>query len=152
MAALLPTARLVCAVRDPVSRAVSQYLHHRSDGTERRPLEEALLDPGSQYIARGRYFERLAPFLDCGTFDGRVTVVAQEELHCERPTAVSRLYAALGIDDGFWSPALEERWNASPDRPPDLPAGLRSRLVASLRDDADRLRAFVDRDFPSWSV
>ncbi len=152
MAALLPTARLVCAVRDPISRAVSQYLHHRREGAERRPLEEALLDPRSQYISRGRYFERLAPFLGCGTFDGRLTVVAQEEMERETRSAVSRVYADLGIDDTYWSPEMEERWNASPDRAPELPAGTCRRLAESLADDAERLRAFVGRDFPGWSV
>jgi hypothetical protein len=34
-------------VRNPVERAVSQYFHHRVEGTERRPIEEALLGPAS---------------------------------------------------------------------------------------------------------
>lgn len=63
MARVLPGARLVYAVRDPVERAVSQYLHHRADGTERRPIEEALLDPSSQYVERGLYHARLEPYL-----------------------------------------------------------------------------------------
>lgn len=61
MASIVPEARLVYLVRDPVDRAVSQYLHHHRDGTERRPLDEAVLDPASQYLARSRYCERLDP-------------------------------------------------------------------------------------------
>ena len=76
MARLIPSARLVYAVRDPVRRAVSQYWHHRREGSEIRPLEEALLDPRSQYVARGRYFERLEPSLAAG-FGGGLPRLAQ---------------------------------------------------------------------------
>jgi hypothetical protein len=80
MAAVVP-GLLVYAVRDPITRAVSQYRHHRREGTEVRDLEEALLDPGSQYVSRGRYFQRLAPFLAPGASDGWIRIVAQERLH-----------------------------------------------------------------------
>jgi len=81
MAAVIPDAHLVYVVRDPVGRAVSQYCHHRREGSEKRDLADALLDSGSQYVARGRYAERLAPFLD-GSFP--ITIVAREELARER--------------------------------------------------------------------
>ena len=45
MASVVPDVRLVHLVRDPVERAVSEYAHHVRDGTERRPITEALLDP-----------------------------------------------------------------------------------------------------------
>src|SRR5215218_499708 len=98
MAAVIPGARLVYAVRDPVRRALSQYGHHRRQGTEARPLAEALLDPASQYVARGRYVERLTPFLDTGAFDRRISVVAQEELEADLRGAMHRLFADLDVD------------------------------------------------------
>ncbi len=152
MAALIPDARLVYAVRDPVERAVSQYLHHRRDGAETRDPEEALLDPGSQYVARGRYFERLAPFLATGVFDGRITVVAQEELADDPRTTLRRLYAELGVDDDHWSPDLEQRRNESAETPPPLSDRLLQRLRAAFADDAERLREFTGQDLPRWSV
>jgi hypothetical protein len=63
MASIVPDARLVYLVRDPFDRALSQYAHHRGEGSEARPVEEALLDPASQYVARSRFAERLTPFL-----------------------------------------------------------------------------------------
>lgn len=152
MAATIPTARLVCAVRDPIRRAVSQYRHHRRDGTERRPLAEALLDPASQYVSRGRYLERLAPFLACDAFARRITVVAQEELQQQRRTALGRLFADLGIDEDYWSPGMAACWNASSDEPPAVPDRVRQQLAERLRDDAERLREFAGRDFPGWTV
>jgi hypothetical protein len=151
MARLIPTARLVYAVRDPVRRAVSQYWHHRREGTEIRPLEEAVLDPASQYVARGRYFERLAPFLDAG-FADRVAVVAQEELHAHRRATLRGLFAHVGVADRYWSDAMAERRNAAPEQPGRPPARLAERLAEAFRDDAERLRAFAGREFPRWSV
>ena len=152
MAAVLPHARLVYAVRDPVRRAVSQYGHHRRDGTESRPLAEALLDPASQYVARGRYLERLAPFLDTGAFDGRISVVAQEELEADLPGTMRRLFTDLDVDPDHWSPAMGTRHNAAPEPAPRLDPALREALEEAFRDDAERLRAFAGRDFPSWTV
>ena len=56
---LLPGARLVYLVRDPIVRALSHYHHHRAEGSERRDLAAALCDPASQYVARVRYHERV---------------------------------------------------------------------------------------------
>jgi hypothetical protein len=151
MAAVIPGARLVYAVRDPIRRAVSQYRHHRRDGTEPRELEEALLDPGSQYIARGRYFERLEPYLATGAFDGRIEIVAQERLHDDGRATMRRLFEHVDVEH-FWSDDMDERRNASSDDPPQLSPGLRDRLTEVFRDDADRLREYAGEDFPDWSV
>ena len=57
MHALLPKARLIVLLRDPVERALSQYFHSRRLGFEPLPLEQALaLEPerlkGCQEILR----------------------------------------------------------------------------------------------------
>jgi Sulfotransferase family len=152
MAAVVPTARLVYAVRDPVRRALSQYGHHRRQGTEARPPAEALLDPASQYVARGRYVERLEPFLATGAFDGRITVVAQEDLEADLSGTVRRLLAELDVDPDRWSPAPATRRNAAPEPAPRLEPSLREALETAFRDDAERLRELTGREFPGWSV
>ena len=92
MARVVPGARLVYAVRDPIERAVSQYFHHWAEGTERRPIEEALLDPASQYLERSRYHARLEPYLSRFPRK-RIFICAQEDPltkwrgRCPRSTA-----------------------------------------------------------------
>ena len=152
MAALLPSARLLYAVRDPVRRALSQYGHHRREGTEPRPLAEALLDPASQYLSRGRYLERLEPFLATGAFDGRITVIAQEEMETGLGATMRRLFGVLGVDPDRWDPTTAARRNAAPEPPPQLDPRLRQALLDAFRDDAERLRAFAGREFPCWTV
>lgn len=152
MAAVVPTASLLYAVRDPVRRALSQYGHHRRDGTEPRPVAEALLDPASQYVARGRYLERLAPYLDAGVFDGRITVVAQEELAADLPGTMRRVFTALDLDPDRWTAGSSARRNAADAPPPEPDPALQEALAEAFRDDAERLRAFCGREFPGWSV
>ncbi len=152
MAAVVPSARLLYAVRDPVRRALSQYGHHRRQGTERRPLADALLDPASQYVPRGRYVERLAPFVATGAFDGRISVVAQEELDADVRTTMRGLFTDLDVDPDHWSPAMDGRHNAAPEPPPRLERALHGALREAFSDEADRLRAFAGREFPGWTV
>jgi len=151
MAKLIPWARLVYLVRDPVDRALSQYRHHRAEGSETRPLDEALLDRNSQYVARGRYHERLLPFLE--HFGRRqIAIVAREEMLTQRRSTLRSLFGLLGVDQDFWAIDLERLWNASEGRSPGVGKPLRERLADALVDDADRLRELAGRDFPGWSV
>jgi hypothetical protein len=149
MAALIPGARLVYLVRDPIARAVSQFRHHRGEGSETRALQTALTDPSSQYLARSRYHERLGPFLESFAPD-RLAIVAQEELLVRPRTTLDRLLRFVGVDEGLLRHE-EGRPRHLPPRPA-LEHRLRRTLEEALRDDADRLRALADRDFPGWSL
>lgn len=162
MAALLPAARLVYLVRDPLVRALSQYDHHRAEGSERRDLADALCDPASQYLARGRYHERLLPFLAHYPRE-RILVVAQEDLAAARATTLRRVCAFVGVDPALWrdAPSSEapsrSRAVAPPRAAPDerlaeVDPRLRARLADALRDDARRLRDLSGQALASWSI
>ncbi len=56
-------ARVVYMVRDPIDRMLSHYLHNVGGGYETRPLEAALSDPGSAYLARSRYAMQAEPYV-----------------------------------------------------------------------------------------
>ena len=160
LAGVVPQARLLYLVRDPVARAVSQYWHHRRDGSEFRPLDEALLDPASQYVARGRYHARLAPFLrHCSRV--AISVVAQEDLLHDPCATLAALSRFLGVDARVWtrfpafggaSGATRPRRRGASGGHPQPSARTRERLADLLRDDAERLRRLADDDFPAWSL
>lgn len=151
MARTVPHARLVYLVRDPVARAVSQYRHHAADGDERRPPGEALLDEGSQYLARGRYHERLLPFL--ARFPtSQIAILAAEDLRDRRRQALRRLFAFLEVDDAFWVDELARPWHTATAPEPPLDRELRGRLTDAFRDDARRLRELTGQELPHWSV
>jgi hypothetical protein len=149
IAAHLPDAKLIYLVRDPVERALSQYRHHVAEGTERRAPVEALFDPHSQYLARSRYHERLAPFAArfCRT---RIHVVALEDLLAARRRTLTSLFAFLGVDGRYpWRTLPPPPAAAAPAEGTD---GLRRRLAEAVRDDADRLRKFTGTAYRGWSV
>lgn len=149
MAQLLPDARLVYLVRDPVDRAVSQYAHHRRDGAEHRPLAQALLDEDTQYVARSRYAERLRPHLEHRRND-QVLVVVQEHLRDRPRQQLARLYDFLGVDPDWWGPELEVPIHEG-DGQPDCPAGLRRAFLELVSDDLAHLAGLLGDEAPEWS-
>jgi len=149
IAAVVADVRLVYLVRDPVDRALSQYAHHRAEGSEPRPVAEALLDDASQYVARSRYHERLAPYLERFPRE-RVAVVLQEDLLAARRPTLAAIYRFLGVDDGFWCDELEQRVHVGGSDGRDCDRALVDALSERLSDDVARLRELTGRDLAEW--
>jgi hypothetical protein len=149
MASVVPGVRIVYLVRDPVQRAVSQYAHHQRDGTEGRPLAEALLDPESEYVDRSRYFERLAPFLSCFDRD-QVHVVVQERLSTRRDEEIAALYRHVGVDPDWRDPRHRRRVHVGPSRP-DVAPSLRAEFDERVRDDVALLRELLGDELEEWA-
>jgi hypothetical protein len=149
MASVLPDARLVFLVRDPVARAVSHYRHHHREGHESRPLDQALLDPCSHYLARGRYFTLLQPFLEHFPAE-QLLVVVSERLRADRRGQLGRIFGHLGADPLWWHPDLDAEWHlgASGETPSEAVA---AELRARVADDTEALRRFLDDELPEWS-
>jgi hypothetical protein len=95
MAQVVPQARLVYVVRDPVARMQSMYMHQVSAGRERRRAEVALLD--DRYLGPSRYGFQLGAFLD---HFGRsqVLVIASEVLRDRPREALSAVFDHLAVD------------------------------------------------------
>jgi len=146
-------SRIVYMVRDPIERMLSHYLHNVGGGYESRPLEEALGDPDSAYVARSRYAMQVEPYL--ASFDpGRVLVVDNAELGAERVATMRRVFEFCEVEAGFRSEQFEREWETGSakqeggfrlmDRAVRLP-GLRAldrnfdRLPESLRWLVERL-------------
>jgi hypothetical protein len=95
MAQVVPEARLVYVVRDPITRMQSMYMHQVSAGRERRRAEVALLD--DRYLGPSLYGFQLAAFLD--HFDrNQVLVIASEELRDRPREALSAVFDHLAVD------------------------------------------------------
>jgi hypothetical protein len=133
-------ARLVYMVRDPLERILSHYLHNVGAGYEERPMEEALLVPGSSYMARSRYAMQLVPYLERFGAE-RVLVVDNGELAREREATVRRVFEFCGVDAGFTSEQFDREWETGSARAKE--GGFR------LMDRAVRLPGLraLDRNF-----
>ncbi len=112
MQRVVPGARLVYLVRDPVERIASHYVHLRAAGLERRPFEQAVAAPDSEYVARSCYATQLAPFLRCFSRE-RVLVETRERLLVNRLGTLQRIFRFVGVDDSFASTEFERIWEAT---------------------------------------
>jgi Sulfotransferase domain len=118
VAELLPEAKLIALVRNPIDRALSHYQHEVALGREPLSFEDALAaeddrlrgeeerlvtEPGYfshawwnyTYKARGRYAEQLERWLEVFPRE-RLLVVPSEELLAEPERAHARVLAFLG--------------------------------------------------------
>ena len=152
-------ARIVYMVRDPIDRMLSHYLHNVGGGYESRPLETALANPDSAYVARSRYAMQAEPYLEAFGAE-RVLIVTREELRDKRLATMQRAFGFAGVDAGFASPQFEREWETGGgkqdggfrlmDRAVRLP-GLRAldrnfdRLPESLRWVVERIVHDPDR-------
>ncbi len=129
MAAVIPDARLLYLIRDPIERMVSQYMHRRAGGIETRPIDEAFTAPGNIYVGRSRFHTNLVPFVERFGRD-RILVLCQEDLLARRRETMRAVFAFAGVDSSFWSPRMERERNASAGK------GLRTRLLWTLQSSA----------------
>jgi hypothetical protein len=102
----LPGVRLIYLVRDPVERAISHYFHERRQGRERRPLEQALTEPGeNNYILTSRYMAQLDAYLP--HFAAKAMLVVElESLATDPDGCMRRIFRFLRVDAGFTSEAF----------------------------------------------
>ena len=114
MAQVVPNARLVYVVRDPIARMRSMYMHQVSAGRERRRPEAALLD--DRYLGPSLYGFQLAAFLD--HFErGQVLVIASEVLGESPHEALSAVFGHLGVDPTVVDLDQRHRDHRSMDKP-----------------------------------
>jgi Sulfotransferase domain len=160
---MLGRAEIVVVLRDPVTRAVSNWRFSRAHGLEERPLVRALTDNlrGARewdvartsvspyaYLERGRYAAYLEPWF--AAFPDSVHVLFLSELAGQR-AAVAGLYASLGLDAIPDPGRLDQAVNASDGVVPELDTSLVARLRAYFRDSDVCLRERLGRDLP-WPV
>jgi hypothetical protein len=111
MAEVVPGARLVYCVRDPVQRALSHYWQSVGDRYEPLHPSEALT-PRSTYVQSSRYADRLAPFLRHWPAE-RVLIVDQEELATTPRAALAHVLEFVGADPGLELPLPDMHFNVS---------------------------------------
>jgi Sulfotransferase family len=63
MKRVIPDARLIYVIREPVERIRSHYRHEVQRHRETRPLLDAIGEPGNSYLGNSMYFARLEPYI-----------------------------------------------------------------------------------------
>lgn len=109
---VVPEARLIYLVRDPVERIRSNYVHMRALGEEFRSFAKAATDPDGIYVNHTRYATQLRPFIKLFGRE-RLLIASQESLLERRAETMRRIFAFLGVDASFESPDFERLWGTS---------------------------------------
>ena len=136
---VIPDARLIYLVRDPVERLVAQYVEFYALHLEDRPIEEALSDydsPSNRFVMASRYALQLDRFREFFS-DSQIIVLDQRELLTARSATMRDLFERLGVDPGFTSPEFEQLHNEREAKMRPNPAGVwmyRRGLLRRARD------------------
>lgn len=96
---LVPEAKFVYLVRDPIARTISHYKMGVALMGERRPLEEALedLNPFSPYLASSLYATQIELYREHFPVE-QMLVVDQNDLLADREATLGRIFAFLDVD------------------------------------------------------
>jgi hypothetical protein len=111
---VLPEARIVYLVRDPIDRIVSHYEHRAVTYREMGALDDVLADAplARWFVDVRRYALQLERYLEYFTFDD-VLVVDADALAADPACALSSIFAFLDVDPNFHSEAFARRHNPS---------------------------------------
>lgn len=130
---LLPRARFVYLVGDPLKRFVSHYRQAVAQTGETRPIAQIVSDDAGAaedpLICAGRYALQLERYLEVFGAE-RVLVLDQDELLRERRSALRRVFEFLGVDGSFWSDEFAQVRNRGAEHR-RVSSGLYGRMRAS---------------------
>lgn len=105
---LVPEAKLIYLVRDPIERIVSDYMGHYANRLEHQPISDAVApSPTNEYVCRSRYHAQLEQFLRYYPRE-RILVLSQSELMRERRASLRRVFGFLDVDPSFDSARFDE--------------------------------------------
>jgi hypothetical protein len=132
MKSLIPEAKLIYLVRDPIERVVSHYVHSREAGREKRPIDDALHQlEGNKYIEPSLYHAQLERYLRLFS-PSQILVISMEEMRDYRDETLGRVFRFLGVDDCFRSARHESAYHVSRQRGPLRRAVERNRFARKI--------------------
>lgn len=168
--ALLPDARFIALLRDPVERAWSEYMHSRQRGLEPLEFSEALEAEASRlrgeedrilanprylshahryqaYQTRGIYSRQLARWFEHFPRD-RFLILQAEDMQRNPLEMFGRVVDFLGLPN---TTAMKPHWQNSTRGKPEMQASDRDRLRRFFEPANAELRAIASQEF-TWGL
>jgi hypothetical protein len=96
MAGVVPDARIVYLVRDPIERMLSQYVHEVGHMGLRQSAADAIHDD-PRYVDLSRYAYQIAPYRE-RFGDDRVLIVASDALKSDRIATLDAVLRFIEVD------------------------------------------------------
>ncbi len=114
MSEVVPDAKLIYLIREPLARIRSTYVHGLAQDMEDRPINEAVLaDP--RYLDNTRYAMQIDRYL--GHFDReQLLVMKSEDLKREREQTLARILEFIGVDSTKMPDTIAQEANVGTQR------------------------------------
>lgn len=115
---VVPKAKLIYILRDPVERIVSQYMQRKLSGSEHRSFDEVLaqIDSSDQdYLSRSQYYRQLKEYLNYFS-DQQILILTLEELSSHRSATLKKVFSYLEVDDSFETPQINKKLHQTKDK------------------------------------
>lgn len=114
LAALIPNAKFIYVMRDPIDRLISHYIHEWTQGVIKCSIDEAI-EKHPELVAYSRYAYQLEPWIARFGRE-RILTVIFERMTAEPDAELNRITAFLGAKGGVaWKRDLEAQ-NVSAER------------------------------------
>ncbi|NCR23380.1 MAG: sulfotransferase domain-containing protein [Microcystis aeruginosa L111-01] len=102
MHSVIPHAKLIYVVRDPIERIISHYVHRYASGTEDRTLAEALMNFKNEsynfYVSRSQYYLQIEQYLQYYS-PNNILVISSEELSNIPQKTLQTIFKFLEVSD-----------------------------------------------------
>lgn len=108
----IPNAKLICVLREPVSRAFSAFNMLRSHGHYQGVTFEDAMRPGSDLVRQGLYGRQLELVFERFASD-HVKLFLYEEIETAASRVVKELYQFIGVEPDFVPDTVEQKINMS---------------------------------------
>lgn len=143
MAEVVPDARLIFIVRDPIDRIAAHWIHNYSHGRHQGELE-TILSPKTSYIDRSRYAMQLERFLEHFPRE-QFHFIENEDLRRNRADALRAAFEFVGADPGYTNPrfAVERHRSTRKTRLTPLGERVNKRWSAQERHSKLSRKAWV---------
>ena len=107
MASVVPDAKLIYMVRDPLERIAAHWVHNYAKRREKGTLAETLVHPNTSYVTRSQYAMQLERFLAHYPKE-QILVFQQSELRHKRMETLRQVFEFIGVDPDFNHPRFEQ--------------------------------------------
>lgn len=112
MASVVPDAKIIYVVRDPLERIAAHWVHNYAKRREKGDLASTLNHPNTSYLIRSQYAMQLRRFLKHYDSDN-VLVLDQADFRSDRAATLRKVFEFAGADPSFTHPGFERERHAT---------------------------------------